>query len=234
MTIAEKLRLIANNVQKVFDGGKKAEYDAFWDIYQQNGKRIQYAYAFGSVGWTDETFKPKYDMDVKGANYMFGGTGITNLSEALRKNGKKLITGYDASYYAMFSGANSITDIPELDFSMTTATQSVFANCTALKSIEKIKMGDRNTNVSSMFQNCTALENVIFEGTLACSGLDVRACTKLTVESLRSILKVLSKNVSGKSITFATVHQATIESDTECIEYATAAKNAGWTIAYNP
>ena len=44
MSIADKLRLIANNVQKVFDGGRKAEYDAFWDSFQKNGAAANYAY----------------------------------------------------------------------------------------------------------------------------------------------------------------------------------------------
>ena len=41
MSIAEKLTTVAENVPKVYEAGKKAEYDAFWDKYQNNGKRTQ-------------------------------------------------------------------------------------------------------------------------------------------------------------------------------------------------
>lgn len=236
MSIADKLKLIASNVQKVFDSGKKAEYDAFWDAFQENGNRKNYGYAFAGVGWYDETFKPKYNITIKtGSNYMFGSTQITDLCKLLKDNNVELTTtgSTGATCYAMFSGASKLLTVPALDFSTATSTQSIFGNCRSLKSIEKIIISETNTNVGSMFLNCTSLESVIFEGTLACSGLDVSACTKLTVESLRSILRILSTNGSGKAITLATVHQAIIESDTECIQYATAAKNAGWTIAYN-
>lgn len=60
MSIAEKLTTVAENQQRVYDAGKQAEYDRFWDAYQQNGTRGSYSYAFGGVAWTDETLKPKY------------------------------------------------------------------------------------------------------------------------------------------------------------------------------
>ena len=39
MSIAEKLVTVAENEQKVYDAGKQAEYDAFWDNYQVYGNR---------------------------------------------------------------------------------------------------------------------------------------------------------------------------------------------------
>lgn len=235
-TISDKLKLIKSNVLKVYNAGKRDEYDTFWNKYQENGNRKNYGYAFAGVGWNDETFKPKYNINIKtGSNYMFGSTQITDLCKLLKDNNVELTTtgSTGATCYAMFSGASKLLTVPALDFSATTSTQSIFGNCLALKSIEKIIISEANTNVGSMFLNCNSLEKVIFEGTLACSGLDVRACTKLTVESLRSILRVLSTNGSGKSITLSTSHRAKIEADAECTAYASAATNAGWTIAYN-
>ena len=40
MSIAEKLITIAENEERVYESGKKAAYDRFWDVYQQNGNRI--------------------------------------------------------------------------------------------------------------------------------------------------------------------------------------------------
>ena len=40
--------------------GKQAEYDRFWDAYQQNGNRTAYGYAFSR--WSDECYNPKYPI----------------------------------------------------------------------------------------------------------------------------------------------------------------------------
>jgi hypothetical protein len=62
MTTAEKLVKIAENEQKVYEAGQKAEYDRFWDAYQEYGTKNRYNYAFAGWGWTDDVFKPKYNI----------------------------------------------------------------------------------------------------------------------------------------------------------------------------
>ena len=73
--------------------GKQAEYDRFWDSYQNNGNRSDYQYAF--AGWKDAVFKPKYNI-VLGAGYtgtnMFWGCGVGNIAEALEGQGVILDT----------------------------------------------------------------------------------------------------------------------------------------------
>ena len=59
--------------------------------------------------------------------------------------------------------------------------------------------------------------------------------SKLSVESLRSILTALSKDstqASGKTITFNTASKTKIESDSECSTQLASAVAAGWTVAY--
>ena len=49
-------------------------YDKFWDMFQQNGTRTEYRYAFAYTGWTEEMFKPKYPFKLAGDNtYAFLG-----------------------------------------------------------------------------------------------------------------------------------------------------------------
>ena len=36
---------MARDVLKVYDSGKQAERDKFWEIYQEKGKRTQYNFA---------------------------------------------------------------------------------------------------------------------------------------------------------------------------------------------
>ena len=63
MTIAEKLQLITRNVQKVFDSGRKAEYDAFWDGYLKN--RTNFNCAFAGHGWNSDNLKPNNTEKLK-------------------------------------------------------------------------------------------------------------------------------------------------------------------------
>ena len=39
----------ADKIDDVYAAGKKAEYDAFWDVCQNNGERNDYQYAFANV-----------------------------------------------------------------------------------------------------------------------------------------------------------------------------------------
>ena len=77
MSIAEKLQTIAENEQKVYESGKQAEYDRFWDTYQNNGTKESYYYTF--VDWKKANFKPKYDIvptKCQGTfQYLFDGDG---------------------------------------------------------------------------------------------------------------------------------------------------------------
>ena len=60
MSIADKLTTVAENVPKVYEAGRKAEYDAEWDERQEYGNRIDHRYFFAGNGWTSYTFNPKY------------------------------------------------------------------------------------------------------------------------------------------------------------------------------
>lgn len=60
---------MAENVPKVYEAGKRAEYDAFWDSYQENGNRRSYEHAF--MHWKRENYNPKYPMVVTAGTYCF-------------------------------------------------------------------------------------------------------------------------------------------------------------------
>jgi hypothetical protein len=46
MTREEKVLQLKQDFDEVYDAGKQAEYDAFWDVFQNNGNRTDYARAF--------------------------------------------------------------------------------------------------------------------------------------------------------------------------------------------
>ena len=75
MSIAEKLTEIAENVPKVYEAGKQAEYDRFWDSLQNSGNRTHYQYGFAGIGWNPTTLNPKYKVaplnEQQGCSYIF-------------------------------------------------------------------------------------------------------------------------------------------------------------------
>lgn len=175
MSIADKLQTILENEQKVFDAGKKAEYDRFWDTYQQNGNRAYYVYAFGGEGWNDDTYKPKYPINAPFANtlnYTYIYSAITN------------------------------TVVPISIGGLVTRLSHTFGYCTNLKTIPEITITE-NTAFGDCFTECKNLENITFKGTIGQNGLNLQWSTKLTRNSIVNIISVLSSSTSGLTITLS-------------------------------
>lgn len=185
MSITDKLTLIAENESKVYEAGKKAEYDRFWDAYQKNGTRYGYYYAFAGSGWNDTTFKPKYDIIFKGSNlYAFAYCEITDLAEALNKAGVILDTSQSTTNNLMFADAK-IKRIPVIDLRGQTVLNNVFSGCKA-ETIEKVIVKEENT-YSAPFNKCPNLKNIAFEGVIGNNGVSFQQSTDLTYDSCHSI-----------------------------------------------
>lgn len=202
MSIAEKLKKVAKNEQRVFDsgvevGGKlgmQLQYDEFWDAFQQNGERLDYRYAFCGGGWNNITLLPKY----------------------------KKITPFAATYMFYFSEyQGDITEIFDIDFSECMSLQYCFngsmftrigvidaRGCTALgrafqtaeylKTIDKIILSEESqTAFGYAFVGCYELENIEFEGDI-CNPIDFGDCEKLTKKSIVSIIEALHPESTAK------------------------------------
>lgn len=188
MSIAEKLQTIAENEQRVYEAGKKSQYDEFWDNYQKNpynniGERYDYSNAFSRYAWTDLIYKPKWD---------FGKTETIN--------GKTVKRIENASNMFMQSG---ITDtLKPIDFSMNKYQHnSVFSYTTILKTIRTLTVVEGVT-YNNWFQNATGIENITFEGVIG-NDINFQWSTKLTKESITSIISHLSTTASGKTLTLS-------------------------------
>lgn len=230
MSIAEKLVTIAENELKVYEAGKQSEYDRFWDAYQQNGERIYYNGAFEGMGWNTETFQPKYNMLVDNANRMFAYSNFNgSLKDRLAVCGVSMsLIGTAANVSSMFEGSG-FTEIGELDFRIArNSSTGVFINSSNLVTIEKIILHSNQTTFSNWFSNCTALENIIFEGTINANNFDIHWSTKLTHDSLMSIINCLADR-SGQSaytVTLGTENLAKLTDAEKAI-----ATQKGWTLA---
>ena len=180
MSIAEKLTQIAENEQAVFEAGKKSEYDTFWDVYQENGNKISYRFAFYGSSWNDTTFHPKYPIKMyKGQQQQL------------------------AFYY--FRGTHIDVDI---DFRAVGYSQ-IFQSASLLKTISKLIVTDEVT-YTSWFAGCTALEDITIEGTIGndISFSDCALLTKTSIESIIGALsgtvtgKTLTVNAAAKQVAF--------------------------------
>ena len=138
--------------------------------------------------------------------------------------------------------------------------ESMFKNCTSLKSIigldlSGLCLGDAycsqdvkewlssqgftyapsDYNVDDIFKNCTNLVDCELQGTLYKSGIDLRPCTKLSEQSLKSFVNAFydwNSNTEGKqtddtthSLLMTTAQQATVGE-----ELINEAVLKGWTI----
>lgn len=224
MTIAEKLTAIAENEQKVFEAGKKAEYDAFWGAYQNEGRRRDYYCGFTGTGWTNETFKPKYDMKPTNAYQMFRSAHVS----------KDLVDDFEVDvdfsectnmqYVFMFSWFSRVGVV---DTRLAASLQGLFQNNTYTKTVDKLVLKTEGTQTFlNAFSGSTALESITIEGAIG-NNIDFSACSKLTHDSLMSIINHLQTKASGSFVlTLGTTNLGKLSDAEKAI-----ATERGWTLA---
>lgn len=182
--------------------GQQAEYDAFWDAYQQNGNRTDYFRAFAGTGWAKQ--KAKYVVK-PGAEWQYAHDLFSHFA-------------YDVTDESQYI---DLDDFCELDLSQATTANSMFAesrfrtvtvdfynliqasSCFLNSRIKNlyIRLSEKCTTAYQMFTGMTATENIIFtEDSVLNYNFDFRQSTKLTHESLMSIINAL-KDYSGTSTT---------------------------------
>lgn len=157
--------------------GKKAEYDTFWDTFQNYGSEsgMSYNEVFGKDRFTDVNYNPKYPIQV--------------------------VVGINSGY-AMFNGAGKITDIKVPIYHRGTNLGYLFSSCRMLKRIPALHILAEVTNFQAAFDGCVALEDITITGTIG-ENIDFKACTKLTQTSITSIVNALSDSAVGKTLTLS-------------------------------
>lgn len=168
MTIAEDIIRAKEDLDAVYAAGKQAEYDRFWDTFQQNGNRTNYANAFFNLGWNDETYQPKYNIVIVG-------------------------NGYACMSYSIITNTKV-----NIDISKATSVTNFFAHCIRLNTIQKLVVSEDIT-YNGMFSGCTALENITIEGVIG-NDIDFKDCSKLTHDSLMSIINALKPLVTYEEV----------------------------------
>lgn len=203
-TTSEKLVYIAENQQKIYDAGRQAEYDAFWDAVQQNGNRTDYANAF--IWWGCEDLNPKYKIvPTYGSN---AARGVIYRNANLKRLYSKdfdlsqLPNPSSVSVDYTFSLCSSLEVVEDIGLPAVKTLQYSFASNPALKQVDVIRVAVE-TNVTDLLYNCPELITVNIEGTIGQSGINLRHSRKLSRVSIESFINALSDTASGKSITFS-------------------------------
>ena len=235
MSIADKLATIAANEQKVYDAGKQAEHDAFWDAFQKQGNLTYYRQVFNGAGWNTNTFYPQYDIKGYVGHSTFFNFNFEMEPFDLAHRLEECGVVYDSSTSTVLSStfySAYVSRIPAVScISATMALTSMFAYSKVV-TIDKLILKDDGSNTfNGIFTQCVKLENLTIEGTIGQNGFHVSDCTKLTHDSLMSIigaLKDYSADTSGTSwvVTLGETNLAKLSDEEKAI-----ATGKGWTLA---
>lgn len=213
------------------EDGKQAEYDAFWDDFQQNGTRNKYNYAFPCFG--EVAFKPKYDIIVTTeCSHMFYGNEMTiDLQQRLDDLGIVMDFSKATNMNNVFAYAQFLR-VGVIDLSGVSGTiNSTFYTFYRCHTIEKLILKDDGSQSFStnFITGMNALKNIVVEGTIGNNNWNLSMSTNLTHASLMSIINAL-KDFSGttetRSITFGATNLAKLTDE----EIAMATEK-GWTLA---
>ena len=191
-----------DKIDAVYESGKDAQYDEFWDAFQQNGDRTNYRYAFAGYGWTADNFKPKYDIVITDADNVylqtFDSTNINgSIKQILENQGVELKfqnLGTTNTLTRFIYNCPNITELPILDFSSITGGDlGKISICwlSELHTVEKIifpitKVYSTGSG-DGLLGYCPKLKNIVFEGT-CCASIWLARSKELTADSVDSIL----------------------------------------------
>lgn len=243
MSIGQKLEQVAD---AVYEKGKKTQQLEWWTNYVKALKTIGGGSAFYGATWNDNTFNPPIDIETISANGMFANCYIQDLRGILARNGVRLIFNCSdeihTQFFTVFQGAR-VKYLPYLKVPTTSTAYGWFTSCKYLIEVDGYECTERHAFETSAgaqktFQNCTELVKIIFHGTIA-KNCDIHWSTKLSRESILSLLQVLKVSVTGVTITLPA---KCIDSATDTFEYIRAnselatpfeqALTNGYTIAF--
>lgn len=226
----------------LYTGGVQAEYDRFWNNFQQNGKRVSYWYGFSGAGWTEETLKPKYTISFNEAtNTTQHAAGMFYRCGEGAYNGKleSCIDFSKIQHLFDFSGLKSARHtfnsafIKNLyvDLSNCEVAQGTFARAWG-GMIENLtlKVTEKLTQCTDMFSGSTATQIFFTEDSvIACNGFDFNSCD-LTKESLLTILNALADKSNDTSANW-TITLGSKNKPKLTQEEIAVANSKGWSVA---
>ena len=232
MSIAEKLVKIAENEQAVFEAGKaegaKSEYDRFWDGYQLNGAPHSMLYKFYGEWWTQDTFRPKYDIIPTTQSEIFACSNIKDVRPQTIGVNVDFSRCVGLNYLCRVS---RVAYMGVIDCSSAVNGDFIFTNARDLVSVEKIIMPENMTwagFADKSFENAVKLEHIRIEGVIRRS-TSLRWSPLLSKASMESMINALSDTAEGQTITFSQTAKEAAFTDSEWAELIGTKPN--WTFS---
>ena len=190
------------NAEEAYNAGKQDMNVTMMDAITCNGTRTNYNSAFWGEKWTDELFKPHVVIKPTNFNSGFYGSKIENSAYTDLLDFSNCTT-LSAAFYM-----SSVKKLKVIDARNTTGVGmgNIFAMCSKLESIDEFYPSSVSSNkpsFSSTFVGCSALTKIIFKSEISQNGLNLQYATKLSRESIESIINNLSNTTSGLSITLS-------------------------------
>lgn len=214
--------------------GRQAEYDRFWDNFQQNGNRTRYVYGFAGVCWTKETLKPKYPIKAeegfRGCQCMFRDCNWNN-PELIDYSLIKDKIDFSKCTMAAETFCCSWIDNIDVDFSNCEQLSQTFAtNDNGNMPHIRLKVSEKAVFDRTFLYNSSTKELIFTnDSVIGQNGLNVQ-WTSLTHDSLMSIINVLkdySTDTSGTEWKIKIGSENYAKLTTQEIEIAI---NKGWAI----
>lgn len=223
---------IATSIDEVYEAGKTAKHNEFWESYIDTGLLSYCPYIFAGPRWREGNFLPTKNLIIKGtANGLFRQSHLKNIKNQLNICGVTLDTSQATNLQYAFA-YGKIEYLPKISLLSATNTGYMFNETSTesnLISIDEIEIAE-STVFNNSFNYCKNLTHVIFTGTLATNGLNLSWSTRLDHESLLSILNCLKDYSTDTSGTdwFITIGADNIAKLSE--EEKLIATNKGWDI----
>ena len=129
----------------------------------------------------------------------------------------------------MFNGAASLTDIKVPIYAKNTRFSNTFSGCSKLKTIPLLHM-ENVTEFTTAFNGCQSLENITIDGKIQVN-IDFSPCTKLTGESITSIVNALDPETTGCALTLSETAVINAFDDTTATQWENLiTQKPNWTI----
>lgn len=157
-TVKDEAIKLRKNIDAVYEAGKTAEWNGFWDDFQQNGNKTNYRYAFFS--WADDIYRPKYPIIISSqANDVFYYSNIIDTRVDISTT-----TGLSR----FFSQCDNLVTIRKLIVTESVSySADCFAKCTSLTNVtfegvigNTISFADSPLSVESMISIISCLKNI--------------------------------------------------------------------------
>lgn len=198
----------ADKVPEVFEAGEKSQHSAFWDDFQNNGKRTYYDEAYYGDGWTINNFEPIHDMAPVSAYGMFSyNRMVCELDTLLNELNVQLDFSKCKNMPSVFYTTDFL-QVGKVDTaSLNTSSWNMFARSFRLHTIKELVLypdTEKYINFSNAFSGTTALVNIKITGTgRITQNINLGDCVSLSEISIINFINYLSDEVTGKTITFS-------------------------------